>query len=308
MRFFIFTNRNTMHFSISNRSCRADVCKVDQRQRAFTLIELLVVIAIIAILAAILFPVFGRARENARRSSCQSNLKQLGLAFLQYSQDYDERLPVGMGGGGSPNPPFQGIGWGGDINPYIKSNQIYICASDTTGYTGPGGSIPVSYAYNRSLVFENGTAYAGPKGQIAGFNAVSKTVLLCESRNCWAVVSPIANVSYSGDGETYSPGINGVWDPQGNANGTNIEFVTGPLGNRARASGSYIAGDTVGRHLEGSNYLMVDGHVKWFRGSQVSSGFNALAAGNAQGGGDDRAPAYAAGTENSAFAVTFSAY
>ncbi|RYG53119.1 DUF1559 domain-containing protein, partial [bacterium] len=61
-------------------------------RKAFTLIELLVVIAIIAILAAILFPVFGRARENARRSSCQSNLKQIGLGIMQYTQDYDERI------------------------------------------------------------------------------------------------------------------------------------------------------------------------------------------------------------------------
>jgi prepilin-type N-terminal cleavage/methylation domain-containing protein/prepilin-type processing-associated H-X9-DG protein len=279
-----------------------------RRRTAFTLIELLVVIAIIAILAAILFPVFGRARENARRSSCQSNLKQLGLAFMQYSQDYDETLPVGMGDGGGTAPPYRGIGWGGDINPYIKSNQIYICASDTTGYTGPGGSIPVSYAYNRSLAFANGTAYPGPQGKIAGFNAISKTVLLCEVRNCWAVVSPISGVSYSGDGETYSPGINGVWDPQGNANGSNIEFMTGALGNRAKATGSYIASNSLGRHMDGSNFLMTDGHVKWFKGSQVSSGFNALASTNAQGNGDDRAPAYAAGTENSEFAVTFSAY
>src|SRR5690606_6779733 len=65
-------------------------------KRGFTLIELLVVIAIIAILAAILFPVFARARENARRASCQSNLKQIGLGLMQYTQDYDERLPAGF--------------------------------------------------------------------------------------------------------------------------------------------------------------------------------------------------------------------
>src|SRR3954469_14896504 len=95
------------------------------RYKGFTLIELLVVIAIIAILAAILFPVFGRARENARRSSCQSNMKQLGLGFMQYAQDYDERFPVGEIYV-SLNAAF-GNGWSGDIYPYVKSSQIYKC-------------------------------------------------------------------------------------------------------------------------------------------------------------------------------------
>jgi prepilin-type N-terminal cleavage/methylation domain-containing protein len=79
-----------------------------RKKRAFTLIELLVVIAIIAILAAILFPVFARARENARRSSCQSNLKQIGLGVLQYTQDYDETLPPA---GTSTPVPKSGFGW-----------------------------------------------------------------------------------------------------------------------------------------------------------------------------------------------------
>src|SRR3982750_1945051 len=95
-------------------------------KRAFTLIELLVVIAIIAILAAILFPVFGRARENARRSSCQSNVKNILLSVTQYTQDYDERPPplaVQLSAGA--------VCWHNLVQPYIKSTQIFICPSDT---------------------------------------------------------------------------------------------------------------------------------------------------------------------------------
>src|SRR5690348_6500752 len=112
-------------------------------KRGFTLIELLVVIAIIAILAAILFPVFARARENARKSSCQNNLKQLALGFKQYINDFDERYPLIAVTTGSTNgvPPY---GWADALQPYIKNTQVYQCPSDTaegqdnptiTGYT-----------------------------------------------------------------------------------------------------------------------------------------------------------------------------
>src|SRR6185503_6823587 len=79
---------------------RATGNRLVRAKHGFTLIELLVVIAIIAILAAILFPVFSRAKENARRTSCASNLKQIGLGFMQYTQDFDERLPNATDGGG----------------------------------------------------------------------------------------------------------------------------------------------------------------------------------------------------------------
>jgi prepilin-type N-terminal cleavage/methylation domain-containing protein/prepilin-type processing-associated H-X9-DG protein len=123
-----------------------------RRRAGFTLIELLVVIAIIAILAAILFPVFARARENARRSSCQSNLKQLGLSFIQYAQDFDERLPqiawapgvqyyaYGTAPAGVTKPVGKAYfdwytagnawTWVDTVTPYVKSDQLFTCPSD----------------------------------------------------------------------------------------------------------------------------------------------------------------------------------
>src|SRR5437870_2678725 len=114
------------------------------RQAAFTLIELLVVIAIIAILAAILFPVFAQAREKARAISCVSNEKQLATGILMYNQDYDGRLPIFWYSGetgGAPVPPFIPtgnvkatiVGWNESIQPYIKNTQAFLCPSAVHG-------------------------------------------------------------------------------------------------------------------------------------------------------------------------------
>lgn len=97
-------------------------------RRGFTLIELLVVIAIIAILAAILFPVFAKAREKARQSSCASNLKQLSLGWLSYIQDYDERTPPMGASPDDPNSPDY-IWWHDRVMPYIKNKQVFECPS-----------------------------------------------------------------------------------------------------------------------------------------------------------------------------------
>ena len=118
-------------------------CKRGSIDAGFTLIELLVVIAIIAILSAILFPVFAKAREKARQISCLSNEKQLGLGFMQYTQDNDEQMPPGS----IPTAgQSDGAGWAGQIYPYVKSTGVYKCPDDASTATAP--YYPVSYAFN----------------------------------------------------------------------------------------------------------------------------------------------------------------
>ncbi|MBI5831549.1 MAG: DUF1559 domain-containing protein [Armatimonadetes bacterium] len=130
------------------------------RRRGFTLIEMLVVIAIIAILAAILFPVFAKAREKARQSSCSSNLKQIGLAMIQYRQDYDETTPWYVNGA-SWNTWAAGTAyWGRFYEPYAKSQQIFRCPSaastDSAGSTG-GADNGVNANYGLNGYYENKT-------------------------------------------------------------------------------------------------------------------------------------------------------
>ena len=156
---------------------------------AFTLIELLVVIAIIAILAAILFPVFARARENARRSSCQSNLKQIGLGVLQYVQDYDENMPFTRTAEAVSN-------WQFNVQPYVKSYQLFACPSNTRNTIGlDAGPSPnptvVSYAAIRTAG-SSGTAGSGGAFSdyqstppvvvsVADFEEVSQTIMVVDS-------------------------------------------------------------------------------------------------------------------------------
>jgi prepilin-type N-terminal cleavage/methylation domain-containing protein/prepilin-type processing-associated H-X9-DG protein len=113
------------------------------KRSGFTLIELLVVIAIIAILAAILLPVFAAAREKARAADCASNLKQMGMATQMYTQDADETLPA----------LINKRGWGGEIYPYLKSTGVYACPDDPTSPQTVNGFelVPVSYVWNRLL-------------------------------------------------------------------------------------------------------------------------------------------------------------
>ena len=152
-------------------------------RRGFTLIELLVVIAIIAILAAILFPVFAKAREKARQSSCLSNIKQLTLASMQYAQDYDERMVYNF----SYMPTGVALYWWYDVlQPYMKSTQITLCPS-TSGSAGqynylrpPGLPNPALLCYGVnamyvSMSFGNGIA-------MGSIEAPSTTIWIVDSR------------------------------------------------------------------------------------------------------------------------------
>jgi prepilin-type N-terminal cleavage/methylation domain-containing protein/prepilin-type processing-associated H-X9-DG protein len=211
-----------------------------RKVRGFTLIELLVVIAIIAILAAILFPVFARARENARRASCMSNLKQIGLGIMQYVQDYDEAYPIYRG---NNNNTTEGYGWAGSIQPYIKSDQIFQCPSESTAASG---TLPVSAGYSDyfyNLHFSSASdasPYTDPVKQSV-FTYISNTIMLGD----W--------ISDTG---------------KNNLNSAPGDFTNTP------ANAIYY--NAARRHLDGANYAFADGHVKWLRpeattGSAVSS-------------------------------------
>ena len=197
-------------------------------RKGFTLIELLVVIAIIAILAAILFPVFAKAREKARQSSCLANMKQFGLGILSYAQDYDEML--------CPNFSYGSTGanlqwWDDLIQPYTKNYQILLCPSDS-----PSGSYnyarvlgqpnPLLFSYSANC---NGGGGTGPMRSFGGACTLgdlldpSNTILIAESND-------IELNTYLTEVDAYA------------ANG---------IGNIEK------------RHNNGSNWLFADGHTKW---------------------------------------------
>ncbi len=221
-------------------------------KKAFTLIELLVVIAIIAILAAILFPVFARARENARRASCQSNLKQLGLGILQYVQDFDERYPANEGVMVS-STVVTGPNWGQKIFPYIKSTEVYRCPSNPATaqmtYNSPLPAPPILAHY--ALHWRVGRPYNqfGIGLPLSHIEKPSQKIMLSEMGN-------VVNSGYAFPG----------W--------------VGANGNRWATFG--FAG-----HLNTANYLFLDGHVKALRPTKTMSDFNMWGAFNNNTVGND---------------------
>ena len=211
-----------------------------RRKKGFTLIELLVVIAIIAILAAILFPVFARARENARRASCQSNLKQIALGVFQYKQDYDEKLPTVATPYAAPGP----YGWADAIQPYLKSTQIYQCPSETTA---PQAN-PQLAGYTDYWINASATSLSD-----ASFTSSSLTVLL-------------------GDGDGTAPSAGSDYGSQSryiNRAGAALGGVTttATCATTLTTPTNAITDKGASRHLDGGNYAFADGHVKWFKAS-----------------------------------------
>jgi len=195
-------------------------------RRGFTLIELLVVIAIIAILAAILFPVFARAREKARQTSCLANVKQIGLGMLMYAQDYDESMPRGSAvtwNPTSPNSHMMGI------MPYVKNIQIFSCPSLpnayglTNNFVVPGQYYPASYGFNYCL-----------PAAMAQITAPAEMVYAMDCRNPWV------------DSQQ------SIWE---RLDGKGVGIYT--------VNGAVQAGQATNWHNEGINVGFCDGHGKW---------------------------------------------
>jgi prepilin-type N-terminal cleavage/methylation domain-containing protein/prepilin-type processing-associated H-X9-DG protein len=220
----------------------------------FTLIELLVVIAIIAILAAILFPVFAQAREKARSTSCLSNMKQIGLGYMMYVQDYDERLlpewfyweevagiPAYTENPASPSGGYCNWGWDAKLQPYVKNRQIFVCPSDgfLSGkkdlFEGPRGKQEdSSYAVNMAIAFYQMDPTIGYEIAI-GYSLAS-------------IAKPASMILI---GETKSwHACDGPWAGGDPLIMDDLEdfFITDTL-----------------RHTGGSNYTFADGHAKWYR-------------------------------------------
>ena len=282
---------------------RAKELKMQFRKtHGFTLIELLVVIAIIAILAAILFPVFAQAREKARSASCLSNEKQLSLAVTMYVQDNDETFPNGpvtcfsSSWGGETtetfcyNPGGQATGWAGSVMPYIKSIGVFKCPDDSTKGTAiPGASTqtaPVSYAYNSNMSiftydFVGNNIFLGYVGlPLARMIAPVKTVLFADAVNDEANVlrsdetptGTSGNYSSAGNGGDYGTIMSSYNCYSGGPSCAQWDtgYIGTPSGSLPNSPASFKS--STGRHSNAANYAMADGHVKFIQPGVVSGG------------------------------------
>jgi prepilin-type N-terminal cleavage/methylation domain-containing protein/prepilin-type processing-associated H-X9-DG protein len=257
------------------------------RRSGFTLIELLVVIAIIAILAAILFPVFAQAREKARSTSCLSNLKQIGTAMMMYTQDYDENLPhfsqycSRIPNPLKPNDPANPAGvremWQATIYPYTKNWQIFSCPSDV--------AIP-NDAFTQFYMLSYGYNYGYLSKLQTGNDPGCGTPQYFSSHSLAEVVQPASIIMVADNGGKAMYANTGTSTLGSMVNPPDAwpssEFFYGPsqVGWGLNCT-DYFAGtkwgDTDGfawRHSNGGNAVFVDGHAKWNQVNNAASGTN----------------------------------
>lgn len=218
-------------------------CPGSPRETGFTLIELLVVIAIIAILAAILFPVFAQAREKARQTACLNNEKQINLGILQYIQDYDECFPVSVVNRSATPAAGTQIGWVDGIQPYVKNLQIFQCPSEPA----PANLDPRNAGYTDYWINKNASDGGQTLPQLAypGY-----TILIGEGGS--ANSTPLANAT----ARFRSNGCNGAGDTT--TLDPTLPVCPGP------GLATNLAGGGI-RHSQGMNLGFADGHVKWVR-------------------------------------------
>lgn len=212
-----------------------------QKKIGFTLIELLVVIAIIAILAAILFPVFSQAREKARQSVCLTNMRQMGMAVSMYIQDYDERFPMDSHSG--TNMPWV---WLNSLEPYVRTKLLYRCPSDPSANWVkplPGFRHTRKTSYVTNFWMTPRTGVDDLTTDCAGYNSLGSIV--APSRTIY-----IAEAKHNSTIDHYHPA---AWRWP---NDCGTFFL--PDGELAMTW-----------HVGGTNYTFVDGHAKWMRFQQT---------------------------------------
>lgn len=224
------------------------------RVRAFTLIEILVVIGIIAVIAAILFPVFGRVRENARRTSCASNLKQIAIASKMYVQDYDGHFFRNMVAVAPGDPLVLPYGWADAIQPYAKSTQILQCPSEPYPFNPNPAELKfkesgyTDYAFNNNLIVKGEPIFSEP----------ASTIMICEGTSFTAEQPKDGNdaplfpcAACEGD-SSFAGATPGIFQ----------QLQSGPV-----AQHPYY--EDVSRHFGGGSYAFADGHAKWLTPDKI---------------------------------------